>query len=176
MKVINLFGGPGSGKSTIASYIFNRMKLFRLNVEYVTEEAKDFTWEERYLTLSCQPYVFAKQMRNIWRLKNKVDFVVTDSPILLSCIYGDGNWPDSFFKYVIDQFNDFNNINLLINPLYSSFEDYEIIGRKESREEAGKIHKKIHETLDTLDIPYYHIINVNLQEAQSEAMEKVGYV
>lgn len=43
-KYINFFGGPGSEKSTSAAQLFSRMKKQRMNVELVTEVAKDFLW------------------------------------------------------------------------------------------------------------------------------------
>lgn len=39
--VVNLFGGPGSGKSTGAAYVFARLKMLGYNAELVTEFAKD---------------------------------------------------------------------------------------------------------------------------------------
>lgn len=59
-KVINLFGGPGCGKSTGAAYIFSLLKMKGMNVELVTEFAKDKTWEHNSKALTCQPYVFGK--------------------------------------------------------------------------------------------------------------------
>lgn len=41
--VVNLFGGPGSGKSTGAAYVFARLKMLGYNAELVTEFAKDKT-------------------------------------------------------------------------------------------------------------------------------------
>lgn len=84
MKVINLLSGPGAGKSTTAAGLFYQMKLKGINVELITEYAKDMTWEERYNTLSNQLYIFAKQYSRQLRVKNKVDYIVTDSPLLLS--------------------------------------------------------------------------------------------
>jgi adenylate kinase family enzyme len=37
MLVVNLWGGPGSGKSTGACYIFAQLKLLGVNCEYVSE-------------------------------------------------------------------------------------------------------------------------------------------
>jgi len=46
MIVVNLFGAPGAGKSTGAAYIFAMLKLMDLNVELITEFAKDKVYEE----------------------------------------------------------------------------------------------------------------------------------
>lgn len=59
---VNLFGGPGAGKSTTAASLFAEMKKLGKNVELVTEVAKDFVWEERQKTLEIQPYITVKQL------------------------------------------------------------------------------------------------------------------
>lgn len=75
MKIINLFGGPGVGKSTLAATTFAHMKQEGYSVELVTEYAKQLTWEGRTNALSNQIYVFAKQLHNIFRLKGQVDYL-----------------------------------------------------------------------------------------------------
>ena len=45
MLVVNLFGAPGAGKSTGASYVFSQLKMMGVNAELVTEFAKDKVWE-----------------------------------------------------------------------------------------------------------------------------------
>ena len=84
MLVVNLFGAPGAGKSTGAAYIFSRLKLAGINAELVTEFAKDKVWEESKAVFQNQAYIFGKQYFRISRVQDKVDVVITDSPILLS--------------------------------------------------------------------------------------------
>lgn len=43
--IVNLYGGPGTGKSTGAAYIFSKLKMDGIDAEYVTEFAKDKVWE-----------------------------------------------------------------------------------------------------------------------------------
>ena len=38
--IINLYGGPGSGKSTCAAYIFSQLKMHNINAELITEQTK----------------------------------------------------------------------------------------------------------------------------------------
>jgi adenylate kinase family enzyme len=40
-KYINIFGGPGAGKSTTAAALFAEMKRRGMNVELATEVAED---------------------------------------------------------------------------------------------------------------------------------------
>ena len=51
MKVINLWGGPGCGKSTTAAGLFSIMKMRGHKVELVTEYAKELTYD-RNLTIT----------------------------------------------------------------------------------------------------------------------------
>jgi len=87
MKIINLFGGPGVGKSTLAAGVFSLMKLEGKDVELVTEYAKELVWESVALENLSQLNIFANQYKRIARLDGKVEYVVTDSPLLLSSIY-----------------------------------------------------------------------------------------
>lgn len=152
MKIINLFAGPGAGKSTLAYGVSYFLKKKGANIEYVHEEAKEFTWEERTKTLECQPYIFAKQMRNLWRLDGKVDFVVTDSPIFLSLLYQKpGMFPESFNQYVIDQFKEFDNINFFLRRS----KDYSPVGRNETADEAILLDTKLLSMLVENEIPVH---------------------
>ena len=145
MKVINLFGGPCSGKSTTAAGLFSEMKAKHVNVEYVTEVAKEMTWEDRQITLQCQPYIFGKQLRNLWRLKNKVDYIITDSPLLLSAVYGSREvWHDSFFLFIIEEFKKFDNKNFYLKR----GSNYSEIGRNQNLHESMEIDQKIIKTLE----------------------------
>ena len=58
MVAVNLFSGPCSGKSTGAAWIFAKLKMAGVNVELVTEFAKDKVWERNEKALANQAYVF----------------------------------------------------------------------------------------------------------------------
>ncbi len=88
-KVIALCGGPGVGKSTVATGLFSELKQRKISCEYVSEYAKEITWEGTQKLLENQMHVFAEQFRRQFRLLNKVDYIVTDSPLIFSSIYFD---------------------------------------------------------------------------------------
>jgi len=111
---VNLFGGPGTGKSTTAAGVFYRLKTQGTNAELIGEYAKDRTWLNDSSTLLCQPYVTSKQLFRQYRVNGKVDIAVTDSPFILGLCYpGFGN-TDSWAKGVLEQFELFNNLNIFL--------------------------------------------------------------
>lgn len=139
-KYVNIFGGPGTGKSTLAAELFVTMKKSNHNVEIVTEVAKDFVWEGKSTAFIAQPYITIKQFYNLARLKNKVDYVITDAPILLGCVYADKyapNLPTSYKQLIVDLHNQELNpsINIVLQRAFS----YDKRGRYQSKQEVHEI-------------------------------------
>ena len=153
-KVINLFGGPGCGKSTGAAYIFSLLKMKGMNVELVTEFAKDKTWEHNSKALTCQPYVFGKQSYRMDRCADEVDIIITDSPLFLSAMYNfDSNIEPEFTQTVIKKFNEFENYNFFLKRL----KEYNPKGRNQTEEEAKELDNKIKTNLNKFNIEYEEV-------------------
>lgn len=86
-NIISLFAGSGCGKSTTAAGLFYQMKQQGLDAELVTEYVKTWAWEGKKINKYDQIYIFGKQFKRESTLYGKVDYIITDSPILLSPIY-----------------------------------------------------------------------------------------
>lgn len=150
--VINLIGGPGSGKSTCASGIFYQLKKLGINCELALEFAKDKVWEESIKTLDDQFYIFGKQYHKLFRLNDKVDVIITDSPLIISILYN--KTPSKYFNdFVIEQYNTFDNLLFFINRN----DTYQTEGRLQSKEEAENIDNFIKNILKTNNLPYDEI-------------------
>jgi len=159
MIVINFFGGPCAGKSTAAAAIFSKLKQEGYNVELITEFAKDLTWEGRHLALETQAYVFGKQLFKMKRCEDKVDILITDSPLPLSCFYNnDPLLGTEFNEIVLRNFNSYTNINLFLPPRE---EDYKKEGRNQTQEEAREISDNIYDFLVRKNIKFAYCYNID---------------
>lgn len=145
--VINLFGGPGTGKSTGAAYIFSQLKLKGYDCELVTEFAKDKVWENNKEVFKNQFYITGKQSFKISRCNGKVDIIITDSPILLGAIYEDSK---KFKAAVLEEFNKYRNLNFFIIRQ----KEYNPNGRNQTEEEAKLIDEKILNYLNENKVNY----------------------
>lgn len=142
MKVIGLFGGPNTGKSTTAAGLFYKMKIHGYNVELVTEYAKDMTWEDRKNILKDQLYILAKQNRRLERLRGKVDYAIVDSPLILGLNYTRTDYPKTFKPFVMDIWNTYDNINFYLHN--DGDLTYQEAGRYQDRSGAKKLDEKIY--------------------------------
>lgn len=124
-----------------------------MNAELVTEYAKDATWEKRYGALACQPHVFGEQLFRIERLKDMVDIIVTDSPILLSAAYNnEQNYP-GFGQVVVNIFKKWDNLNFFLNRT----KPYVRHGRSQTEEEAKIKDEEIRQLLLGQSIPFIEV-------------------
>lgn len=147
--VVNLIGGPGSGKSTIAAGLFYELKKLGYKAELVTEYAKDKVYEKSFKTLSDQFYVFGHQFHKIWTLIGEADIIITDSPFILSIYYSKMD-SEYFEPFVVEQYKKFNNITCFVNRETK----YQTNGRMQTEEEAIAIDLQVKQMLERNNIPY----------------------
>lgn len=148
--IVNLFAGPGAGKSTTRAGVFHKLKLAGYNVEEAPEFAKELTWEQRKMALGCQPYVFAHQLYSLHRLQGQVAAIITDSPLLLGNIYASPEEPNSLRQLVSDKFHSFDNINFYIQRV----KPYNPSGRNQTEQEAHEIDGLVYDALVIYRIPH----------------------
>ncbi len=145
-KIINLFGGPGTGKSTGAAHIFSQLKMHtNIKVEFVYEYAKKLTYAKRQHHLKEQDYVYTKQRHDIEALIGQVDYILVDSPLLLSLAYIPNDFPQSFRLFVLEMWNRYQNINFFLKRV----KPYQLYGRNQKEEEAIALDNKIYGILNT---------------------------
>lgn len=154
MLVINLFGAPGAGKSTAAAYIFAKLKMAGIKCELVTEFAKDVVWEDNKAVLNNQVKILGEQYLRMTRLQDKVNVIITDSPLFNSAFYNrDTTIEPEFHNLVLRLFNNFENFNILVTRVRPYVQE----GRLQSEEESDQLGKQIKKQLEQYRIDYMSI-------------------
>jgi hypothetical protein len=164
--VINFYGGPCSGKSTAAAGLFYKMKLLGYSVELTDEFAKECVWEENIPMLKDQLWILAHQHRKILRLAEKVDYVITDSPVLLSPIYrtryGEPMYSDVIDKMALECYNKYDNVNFMLSRVRDNFQQD---GRAQNEMQSVQIDLDLITQFELLDIPYTQLESDDNAEA-----------
>lgn len=173
--VVNLWGGPGCGKSTTMAHLFSELKIQGYNVEMVSEFAKDLVYENRMDTMKDELYIFAKQNHRLFRVEDKVDIIITDRPLPLTCVYDEvyGKNDKSLHELVRNTFNEYKNINILLE---FNKDNYKTEGRLQDRDEALKLHNKIGQELIKTGKDYLVVGNNNIEEMIHYIKERLIYI
>lgn len=167
---INLYGGPSSGKTTLSALLFAELKLRHKSVELVREFAKEMVYQDFDMHNLREPiriFIMAEQMRRESILHNKVDFLITDSPVLIAAYY----------------YNDPHAVALAKNMLYDGelhffikrdenmpFEKY---GRAHNEEESKKIDNDMKNFLIKENIDFFEISG-NTEDKISQILSHIG--
>lgn len=128
--VINAFAGPGAGKTTSCLEVAEKLKKQGFVTEYVQEYAKELVYDNNFIMLDGhyehQFAILNDQMKRINRLYGKVDFIVTDSPILLNNTYLNEDKNTEVYSAYSDSVNKlyglYNNFNYFVERDTSVFE------------------------------------------------------
>jgi 2-phosphoglycerate kinase len=159
-KIVNLFGGPGIGKSSIANGLTYKLKKKHITCDNPYEFPKVLAWDENHSAIKDQLYVLANQHRGIVKSFGKVDYIILDSPIILSLVYRSVykglEYPatlygDSFDKMVLDIHNQYDTLNILLKRTDGGFNEKE---RYQTIDESKMLDDEIEKTLITHNIPY----------------------
>ena len=160
--VVNFFGAPGSGKSSLTGGLFYDLKTHHyINCEMAREVAKRKVWQGDHESLKDQDYISALQRRELEILLGQVDVVISDSPLLLGCIYSPSHYPDSFKQFTKWSFDQYNNLNFLVKRT----KPYNPKGRNHNELESDQIHLELEKLLNGFNLPYHEVVSDSLQEA-----------
>lgn len=169
--VINGYGGPGAGKSTACMEITAALKKEGYNAEYVQEYAKELVYEKDMEMLDGSPEhqyeILKEQTRRMDRLYDQVDFIVTDSPVMLNTIYN---------KQLTPEYES------LVNELQGEYINYSFFMERDASnfEEEGRIHNltesidkdnEIKDMLQKNEIKYKTYNHENVNEIVNDAID-----
>ncbi len=154
--VINAYGGAGAGKTTACLEIAKELKKRGFVTEYVQEYPKELVWEERFDLLDGtkehQFDILGEQLKRMDRLYGKVDFIVTDSPILLNQIYNKELTPE-YESMLTKLYSQYDNFNFVVerDPDPTKFEKQ---GRIHSLKESVQKDSEVKQMLDKSKLYY----------------------
>jgi|GEM_PF-4420240 len=142
--VVNVFGGPGVGKSTFAAALFAALKRRHVCVELVTEVPKARIWEGRPHAIHNKVTILGDQWGRIEILLGKVDVVVCDGPVLLASVYAAPQDPPCFHDLVRWCHARPRHLDLRLERPPVAYDAY---GRLESWEEALAADRRVRDLL-----------------------------
>lgn len=162
--LLNFLGASGVGKTSLSAKIFARLKARDYDVEYVSEYVKGWAWEGRKISPFDQFYIFGKECHNQSTLFNKVQVIISDSPVMLATFYhlyyNHDNSLSAACHYFYDRaVNEFNIIP--VNFFLPRKKEYNPNGRFQTKEQSDELalmlkdwlnsEGYIYEELDCLD-------------------------
>ena len=135
LLVVNLFGGPGAGKSLMAADIFTRLKRAGIQAEIPPEVAKIHAQRGDSASLGDQIKLFADTQHQLaMTARSEATVAIMDSPILMTLAYAPKPYFASFPELVKETVDQYNNLNFFLKR--SPTVKYSNVGRVHSEAEA----------------------------------------
>lgn len=155
--IVNMLAGPSAGKTTCAWSVASELKKQGYVTEYVSEYAKELVWDGNMELLDGsmehQVALLNEQEYRLRRLIGKVDFIVTDSPLLLNALYFKAQTPEAGMAYadtVYRRFSSYNNFCVFVQRGTT----FETEGRIHNAQQSQAIDQQIKEILNRYHIYY----------------------
>jgi nicotinamide riboside kinase len=176
-KVINLFAGSGVGKSTLAMSLTSYLKLRSIHAEYVDEYMKKLAWEKRMPEKFDQISILGQQAKREGLLYQKVDYIFTDSPLLMIPFYEQYLTGKQIVEPAVLNFmKDAEEHNVSYHNFWlERIETFDTKGRFENKEQAVAIDESMKQWLKDRGVTL-----IELPQDHSERMrivlEHLGFV
>jgi hypothetical protein len=175
IRRINLLSGPCGGKSLTATNVRSALGLKGYNIELVDEYIKDWTYVSRK-PMHCDSYYLQAcqiQKEDI-RLRSGVDYIITDSPIMLQYFYATYHI-DPLRDAMLKAAQEFESIYPSIY-IFIEREDkfYTKTGRYEELLEAKKIDNLIKETMTKNKVFFKSFSCLEQNKIIEDIISKIG--
>ena len=163
--VVNIYGGPGAGKSTTAAGVFYELKKMGYDCGLVTEMATELVYDEAFNVMNDQVYLFGEQWHRTFRMLGKVDFIVTDSPLLMNIVYNREKDED-FEKFIVSRIHKLESFDFFVNRS----DAFSNVGRIHSLEQSKEVDKRIKEISKANKID---LIEVEQENSVNKILERI---
>jgi len=174
-KILNILGGSGCGKTTTAAGLFYEMKKMGVSCELVQEFVKLWAYEGRDIVQSDQALILEKQYSREVPFYGKVDYIITDSPFILSPIYERFNYDANDTEGPALKLmqgakkQGVEHINFLLNRTKT----FSTEGRFEDEETAKRIDVAVKEFLEYNELEYYETTRSDQDHKVFEIMQQL---
>jgi nicotinamide riboside kinase len=170
--IVNIVGGPGIGKSTLAAALFATLKKRGILVEHVQEYAKELVWKRDFKTLANQDFVLAGQIQKLDFLVDQVKVIVLDGSLINGMYYNrrNGGSYQRIDANIIEYYNRFRNI--VVCPIRKPFE-FSQEGRLEGLDESKQIDIALRGILRELGEEYTEIDVDNIEFLADLVCQKI---
>ena len=102
--------------------------------------ATELVYDEAFNVMNDQIYLFGEQWHRTFRMLGKVDFIITDSPLLMNIVYDKQNDED-FMKFINSRIHKLKSLDFFINRSDAFSE----VGRIHNLEQSKEVDKTIKE-------------------------------
>lgn len=156
MNVIQFFGGPGVGKSTVAAYLYYRFKKAGFRTELVGEAAREIIYNsDPSVTapqlIDNQLLLAGMQYERLLRLKRHgIEVAISDSPLIQGVLYAPQEQQHELHALLGSFARGFNHTNVLIER---ELGHYDKESRAQTEAEAVLLDVKTKELLFGIDSP-----------------------
>lgn len=172
---INFYGGPGVGKSTLAARVYAELsRAGVVSTELVQEFCKQWAFKGEKLDIFDQVYTFGAQLWSEHCLfKAGIDVIVTDSPVLLQCVYT-AILDEQIAAHLIQIGLTFEQQHKSLNFLVQRSIPYRREGRFEEEPELQELDDRIAAAVDRFGFPYV-VVNPDEIETINQTAKEAAY-
>lgn len=170
---INIFAGPGCGKSTVAAFLFAELKQRNVCCELVSEYIKSWAWEKRIPESWDQHYIFAKQLHAEDILVRRGVNTISDSPLWMQCAYMHKS-NSIFLPEKLSECRKWDDKHPAANILLKRVVPYDPAGRYQNEDEALEMDRIVKKILDDNNVPYVIIPSTDKDRLVSYALQSLG--
>jgi hypothetical protein len=170
MRVVNLLGGPGCGKSLTAFGLTYRLKCLGVNADFIPEYAKELVYAGDLSALLDQGNILDVQCARLELRRGQVDVAVVDSALVNSQVYSTPELAIELRERTMEAWNRFDNVNFLVrrSPRFA----YEQAGRAHGEDQSALIDAGVEKVLRRESIPYTAVPS---ETAVDDVLQMLGY-
>ena len=155
-KVINIIGGPGSGKSLIAAAIILHLHLHNKTVETIPDYAKSLVWQQNHEVLKNQSFIAQRHFEMLNLLDGQAQYLITECS-LPQVLYYNENYADNICDIaktraqILEWYGQHDNVNIFVER---GDKKYVHTGRFQDEDQARDIDRGLHALLEREGLPF----------------------